>query len=234
MTLYDDTADNYDWRHSSPSTKYLRRFERQMLQKHASGKVLDVGCGTGYHLKLLLSKGIEITGIDSSKQMIEASSINNLICASANSLPFPSESFDTVLCMFSTLNLFGDKEISEMQRVLKKGGKLIVSTASIWDKKCPQFSEKISANIEDHMKFKKVSIDKHNLSFRLFTKDDLIEEMKKHGLSVVQFKGIFIYQRPFWGRFEDFSVKEKKKLKLDKFQLFSQYGSMYLAVFSKM
>ncbi|MBI4895199.1 MAG: class I SAM-dependent methyltransferase [Candidatus Aenigmarchaeota archaeon] len=246
MSLYDNRAKYYDNRHDSPSTIHLRTFEKRVLKKYASGKVLDIGCGTGYHLKFLKTlkyKNISAIGIDKSRQMIDSSNLpvfdtNNISSisvqqASAEKLPFQDKSFDTVLCMFSTLNLLGDKEVSEIQRVMKNNGLLIISVASIWDKKGPSFFEKKNMKIENHMKFKKVSIDKHNLSFRLFTKKDLVEYMKSFGLSLVDFQGIFVYQRPYWGRFEDFSISEKIKLFFDKLQQSGDLGAMYLAVFSK-
>ncbi|GEM_PF-1060972 len=232
MKIYENLAKTYNWRHDSPSTKHLRVFEKKMLRKYAHGKILDVGCGTGYHLDFLIKNGLDVVGIDNSEEMIKRSK-HKIINAPAEKIPFPSEIFDTILCMFSTMNLLEERALREMNRVLKSNGKLIISVASIWDKKYPTFYEKKNTKIEPHMKFKKVSIDKNNLSFRLFTKQDLVEFFKENRFSLVDFKGIFIHQRPFWGRFEDFSISEKAKLILDNLQLSNDLGAMYLAVFEK-
>ena len=232
MKLYENLAKTYNLRHNSPSTLYLRKWENKVLKKYAKGKILDVGCGTGYHLDFLKLLGRDVVGIDSSKEMI-ALCKSPAIIADANNLPFEDKSFDAALCMFSTMNMLDEKAIKEIYRVLNNKGVLIISVASIWDKKYPSFNEKRKLVVEDYMKKKAVHIDKNILDFRLFTKESLIQIMEKHGFMLKKFQGIFIHQRPYWGRFEDFSLYEKFGLCFDKFQFFNNLGTMYIAVFRK-
>ena len=234
MKLYDKLAKEYDIRQENPSTRHLRKWEKKIIKKYVHGRILDIGCGTGYHLNFLKYIKKHAIGIDISKQMLLTSNLNNIIVADARNLPFLPKTFDTVLCMFSTLNLLNEKSVEEISRVLKNKGHLILSVSSIWDKKCPNLIKKLKTkNIDNHMKRKTVHIDKQILNFRLFTKPELIKLLERHNLELREFYGIFIYQRPYWGRFDRFSKKEQAKLWLDNLQLFKEAGCIYLAVFEK-
>lgn len=62
----------------------------------SSGKFLDVGCGIGRKSRELQDIGLETVGVDLNRAALVRGleSINSLVQASANSLPFRSESFD--------------------------------------------------------------------------------------------------------------------------------------------
>lgn len=94
--------------------------------------VLDLGCGTGDLLKIFSReiKNAELTGLDFSPGMLreaekKLSGLKNirLIRGNALDLPFESNSFDCVSISFSLRNMadYG-RVISEMKRVLRKGG----------------------------------------------------------------------------------------------------------------
>ena len=140
--LYDSTSHNYDKRHENPTAKYARKKEFSMVKKYSSGRILDIGCGTGEHLKLVGGFGTDI----SYNMIMEARKKSSLqfVQSNAEGLPFSRESFDTVLCMFSVLNLCDfDKAICEMKRVLKTGGTSVVSVSSLLDRfDNPTFSAK--------------------------------------------------------------------------------------------
>ena len=234
MKLYDNTANEYDVRQNNPSTRHLRKWEEYVIKRFAKGKVLDIGCGTGYHMSFLKSLGMDAIGVDISTEMLLSNNHRNLIRADANRLPFMEKSFDTVICMFSTLNMLDEKAIEEMSFVLKEKGNLIISVSSIWDKKCPEFLAKFNTmNSEEHMKRKTVHISKNILNMKLFTKNGLVQLFNKYGFTLSKFYGIFIYQRPYWGRFEQFPLSGRIKLWLDWMQLYSDLGAMYIYIFSK-
>ena len=111
-------------------------------------KVLDVGCGRGESLIWLAHRGVEVWGLDyatgalrlatSAVQSanLEADHSCYLLFANACRLPFPPESFDRVLMLDIVEHLY-PRELArafvEVQRVLKRGGKLIVHTApNLW------------------------------------------------------------------------------------------------------
>lgn len=90
-------------------------------------KILDIGCGEGYYtrnLKNYLDVENKIIGIDISKEGIISCAKSDKditwIVASATNLPLSSDSMDIILCMFAKIVPL------EKERVLKKGGKLIV------------------------------------------------------------------------------------------------------------
>ena len=103
-----------------------------------SARVLDVGCGEGDSLLLLLRLGFppaNLSGVDLLEDRIhKAKASNSLItfeCADATRLQFPDDSFDLVTETMMFLQLTDDataKRIaSEMIRVTKPGGTLLVS-----------------------------------------------------------------------------------------------------------
>jgi ubiquinone/menaquinone biosynthesis C-methylase UbiE len=96
--------------------------------------VLEVAVGTGLNLPYYPA-GISLTGIDLSPAMLAValdragalSLAADLREASADALPFPDASFDTVVCAVSLCNIPDDRAaIAEMFRVLRPGGKLVL------------------------------------------------------------------------------------------------------------
>ena len=102
------------------------------------GRALDVGCGSGRLLLDLQRRGFEVTGVDYSPAMVEASR-SLLLRAGSSPLPdlsvgdierleFPDASFDLVVAAGVIEYLpSDDRALSEIRRVLKPGGVAIVS-----------------------------------------------------------------------------------------------------------
>jgi ubiquinone/menaquinone biosynthesis C-methylase UbiE len=94
--------------------------------------LLDVGCGTGIILSRLNEKS-KLYGIDLSSEMIGRAreSLKGkavLTIGDAEALPWPEETFDAVCCTFSFHHYPNpEKVLSEMNRVLKKGGRLVLA-----------------------------------------------------------------------------------------------------------
>ncbi len=83
-------------------------------------KVLDVGCAKGFLVKDLLAEGIDAYGVDISEyalQNCEPEVVGRLHLGSADSLPFPDNSFDCVLSLNTIHNLTRDKAIVAIQEV---------------------------------------------------------------------------------------------------------------------
>jgi len=91
-----------------------------------SGRVLDLGCGTGEHGRFLASKGFDVTGIDSSPSML----------AKATDTPVPANlrfiagdiarvdelaagEYDGALCLGNTLPHLEDDDLSRLARGLR-------------------------------------------------------------------------------------------------------------------
>jgi len=86
-------------------------------------KILDLGCGNGWFVKKLNSMGIGTIGIDINLE----GETENLIRTSAYDLPFPENYFDCVLAI-EIIEHLEPRVYKEIGRVLKPGGKLIVTS----------------------------------------------------------------------------------------------------------
>lgn len=99
------------------------------IARYATGKVLDIGCGNKPYLDLFPKSVTEYIGCD-----IVQSDLNRVdIICEANNIPLESNSMDTV---FSTqvIEHVADHNglLFEANRILKPGGKLIVSGPMYW------------------------------------------------------------------------------------------------------
>jgi SAM-dependent methyltransferase len=103
-------------------------------------KILDVGCGTGALMKELGNYG-EVYGLDFSEKAInfcKERGEKNLTLGSINKIPFEDNFFDVVVSLDVLEHIHDDVgAISEINRVLKKGGFSIVFTPAfmfLWGK----------------------------------------------------------------------------------------------------
>lgn len=114
------------------------------LEISPEDKVLDCGCGDGFCLKILSELGKKnIIGVDLDKKILSffKSRVSNIFIANSDiyHLPFRSEYFDKIYS-FEVLEHIEDDEMAleEMYRVLKPGGKLVVTVPNssypfLWD-----------------------------------------------------------------------------------------------------
>ena len=95
---------------------------------------LDLGCGTGEMLKLILQKDPhkELCGIDLSEEMLAVAKSKlpeqvKLLLGDSEALPFPDNTFDCITISFGLRNVTDkEKALRSMYRVLKPGGRLLV------------------------------------------------------------------------------------------------------------
>ncbi len=109
-------------------------FVKDYLQKSKKGKVLDVGCQSGGFCGDLFKLGFEPHGVEIIPTMIDAarqnySNIDFRLCDCEKEMPYPDNYFDYVWAGDVIEHLrFVDVFLNESNRVLKTGGKLILST----------------------------------------------------------------------------------------------------------
>ncbi len=122
---------------------YRKWFQEEKLYLNGiitnDAKVLEVGCGDGRSISDIATRTKNVTGIDydltavsKASQRFSSEKTIKIIKADATNLPFENETYDFVICMVTFVN-FDDKKqvaLSEMKRVLKKGGKIIISAFS--------------------------------------------------------------------------------------------------------
>jgi SAM-dependent methyltransferase len=119
---------------TSITEKWIHRFIRSEAQS-----ILDVGCGTGWHLAKLAAPNRSLVGLDSStrqlsKLMMHSSPIEGIL-GSAEQLPFEDQSFEVVLSINTIHHLptlsAQHQALREIHRVLKKGGIFIIHEVNI-------------------------------------------------------------------------------------------------------
>ncbi len=103
--------------------KNERKVLLSLIPKNSS--VLDIGCGTGRHVRFFKTHKINAVGLDSSIEMIKlARSLtrDQYIIGDAHHLPFKDGSFDFATCLGNTIgSLKFKKSIREMLRVSRVG-----------------------------------------------------------------------------------------------------------------
>ena len=127
--IFDESAADYD-KAIAFSEKLLFGDGRAWVCSQARGQVLEIAVGTGRNLPFYPAN-VEITGIEISPAMLEiarqrAQSLGRqaeLIVGDAQALPFPDQSFDTVVCTIALCSIPDDRQaIAEVWRVLRPGG----------------------------------------------------------------------------------------------------------------
>ena len=121
-----------------PLLRDIRRYTPEFSGMQSGDKVLDVCCGTGEQVFQYSGRGIIATGIDLSPSMLRLAAMNktrfhleksSFLSADATVLPFKDGCFDYASVSFGLHDKEGearDKVISEMKRVVKKKGALVL------------------------------------------------------------------------------------------------------------
>jgi SAM-dependent methyltransferase len=134
-TLYHN---KYLYRFAStvPFAGQWRVWQRQVVPHLRGHDVLELGCGLGDLLADMLDAGYACRAVEYSPQMVEAAretlrkrnvgSPSLIVQGRAQNLPFPSETFDSVVSTFPTEYIYDPATLAEIERVLRPGGRLIV------------------------------------------------------------------------------------------------------------
>lgn len=138
MAIFDKEAETYDSWYQTTMGHYVFSKESTLLSNmigEVSGKkILEVGCATGIHSRLLQRDDNDITGVDISVEMINQankyqSSNLRFSVMDALSLEFKDDTFDIVFSA-TMIEFVREKEtlFKELLRVLKPGGTLVIGT----------------------------------------------------------------------------------------------------------
>jgi ubiquinone/menaquinone biosynthesis C-methylase UbiE len=126
-----------------PSPAYQEFFEAEssyiLDNIPMDSKVVDVGCGNGRNIEIILQKTKNITGIDTDERIVRETQDRfkdlgsvKILEGDASHIPLESNLFDVVTLLVVLMNLDQGKQsfFNEAARILKNGGILIVSTYS--------------------------------------------------------------------------------------------------------
>jgi ubiquinone/menaquinone biosynthesis C-methylase UbiE len=116
------------------------------------GRMLDVACGMGRHLEILIARGLPAVGLDRSATLLAnapACVRPHLVRGDMRQLPFPNQRFHGLFSFFTSFGYFGKQSahealLSEFARVAVEGGRMVLDVANppqVRARLCP-FSER--------------------------------------------------------------------------------------------
>ncbi len=122
--VFSGIAKRYDLLNTVMSLGREQAWRRSGIRYLPHGRVLDLGAGTGAAMPVLGER--EVVAIDPVPEMLALNAAMKAV-AVGEALPFRDASFDGVFSAYVFRNLRSvDETLSEIERVLRPGGKLVV------------------------------------------------------------------------------------------------------------
>lgn len=144
--MFDTISTNYDGLNRVITFGIDLRWRRKVVKlvlDHKTEKALDIATGTGDLAVQMASKGVpSVVGLDISPGMLEVGKkkvsekgLNQkveMVIGDSENLPFDDGTFDAATVAFGVRNFENlEKGLSEIYRVLKKGGILVILETSV-------------------------------------------------------------------------------------------------------
>jgi ubiquinone/menaquinone biosynthesis C-methylase UbiE len=128
---YRSWSETYD-EPGNPIVALEEPVVRSLVAPVAPGRALDAACGTGRHTRHLVELGHEVLGIDLTPEMLSVAAARipeaSFLEADLRDIPAPDAHYDLVVCGLALAHLpDAGAGIAELARVLKPGGRLVVS-----------------------------------------------------------------------------------------------------------
>lgn len=129
---YNKNARNFSEKFKDFMYLKLRPEFEEFLSLLSGKKILDLGCGSGDHAVYFVEKGLDVTCVDLSEEMIKLckeKSLNAYV-EDLENLPFEKESFDGIWAVTSLLHIPKvnlSKVCKNLHSLLKKDGILFVT-----------------------------------------------------------------------------------------------------------
>nr|WP_269438436.1 demethylmenaquinone methyltransferase [Arthrobacter gengyunqii] len=143
--MFDDVAPKYDVVNDVLSLGQTRRWRRLVVDAvgaEPGQRVLDLAAGTGTSSEPYADAGINVVACDFSLGMLKVGKRRrpdiDFVAGDATNLPFEDNSFDASTISFGLRNVNEPKKaLSEMLRVTKPGGRLVIAefsspTVPVW------------------------------------------------------------------------------------------------------
>ena len=130
----DFSKKNFGFVYSVRSRLEAGRFLRRCRHLPEDARILDVGCGDGFHLNLLRKfgrKGWKLEGVDIDKRAVAAATRSGLQVhlGTIEDIDLPCESYDLVFMIQTIEHIEKPGEVLlAIKKLLRKGGQLIIVT----------------------------------------------------------------------------------------------------------
>lgn len=145
--LYHQFAFTYDLVAATVSLGRWKDWVFSVIPFLEGNRILEIGHGPGHLQRALLNRNLLSVGIDESPQMGQLAKHNlrrflpsktkpandpsaytqiRLTRGLSQHLPFPSESFDTIVSTFPSEYIFDPQTLLEAQRVLTRNGRFVI------------------------------------------------------------------------------------------------------------
>lgn len=201
IRTFDEIAPHFDMTRYKPwpeSRRFVSTFRKGSF-------FLDLGCGNGRNLFLLVKEGMRVVGCDFSSALLGIAKnklewkgmwdLSDLIRVDIPYLPLRDDTFDAVLSIATIHHLPLQEErlasLKEIRRVLKPRGRALVSA---WAQEQDKFTENLEKPVEGGLEYGDIFLPwrmKDGRIFQryyhLFSKNEFRELMGDSGLEVVRF-----------------------------------------------
>lgn len=169
------------------------RFIETAISK--KGVILDLCCGTGRHSIVLCKRGLDVVGVDLSRNLLaiakrrmrEAGVKFPLVRADMRHFPFKNEVFNAIISMFTSFGYLPTEgedvnSLLEINRTLKKNGKFLLDLANR-DHIVRNFRERDWAEFEPYYLLERRTLDLKNS--RLMSQWTLIPKARGGNKSIM-------------------------------------------------
>jgi ubiquinone/menaquinone biosynthesis C-methylase UbiE len=189
-----------------------------------NARILDVGCGDGFHLSLLAKSGKKnwsLEGVDINKHAIDAATRKGLRVyrGRVEEVDLPEESYDLIFMIMTIEHLERpDRTLYSIKRLLKKGGRLVIVTDN--------------TNSVDFTFFKEHYWGGYHFPrhWNLFNRHSLQKLAEKTGFEVMSLKTIISPVNWVYSIHNAFVDRGKPKWLVDSFTLRSSFSLTFFTV----
>lgn len=180
---YDEIAEHFDVTRVWPWKECID-FIKTMPE---NSLILDLGCGSGRHCKMIIQLNNKVIGIDISKKLLRIAKRNKkamLVRGDIVNIPIKDDTFDAVIFIATLHHMNTEKDriesLKELKRILKNKGNALIS---VWAYEQERFKgeEKdlfVSWTTNEGKAYQRF--------YHLFSKNELEDLVKKSNLKLVE------------------------------------------------
>ena len=189
--------------------------------------VADIGSGNGRHLTPCAKRCKKVIGLDISDELLKIvqskvveNGLNNveLVHSDVVNIPLKEKSVDAVLFVATLHNIPQRyrriKSLNEINRILKPGGKAIISVWSRWQDKFRQHFIKKCLTNPNRAELGDIDVywKQHGLNiarfYHLYSKRELQSDLKQAGFEITKIEGVKYFSKKYNDNY--FALVKKK------------------------